>query len=221
MAWGHGKHTGNLRGVEASERTLGLRSIRLLTMSPGGHIMNDVSYADTVSVMGQLGLMEGDHRPAFETPPDGTEDVIADGDRQEEENRKIADLFLTRWNQHDVAGLRDLLTEDAILHDQVYPSDQEGRDAILTQEGALFHAISNLRAKQRDAWNAGAYVIQSQEWMGTHDGDLLELGLMKTRRAFKIPVAVVQRLEEGKVAEVWRYWDLAQLLRQLDLMDAP
>ena len=221
MAWGHGKHTGNLRGVSASERTLGIRSLRLLQVNPSGVITEDLSYSDTVTVMGQLGLMDGEHRPAFSEVPEDTETILGEGDDIEQRNQDLAIRHMRAWNARDHEALGVLYAEDVVVHDQVYRSDHEGRAEVMEADKALFTAVSNLKVKSKEIWSAGSYVVHTQDWMGTHDGDLPELGLMRTRKAFRIPVASVLRFEEGEIVEVWRYWDLAQLMRQIDLMDKP
>lgn len=50
---------------------------------------------------------------------------------------------------------------------------------------------------------------------GTHDGELT--GIPATGAKIELPIAIVTRIEDGRILEDWEYYDLATIMSQLGL----
>jgi steroid delta-isomerase-like uncharacterized protein len=115
------------------------------------------------------------------------------------------------WNNGDPAVADDLLTDEFVLHDPVAAREIVGRDAERALIAGLREAISGLAFTIDDLVADGDNVTIRWTAEGTHGGDLL--GFAGTGRALAIRGVDMYRLEEGRIAESWTFWDLPGMLR--------
>ena len=115
------------------------------------------------------------------------------------------------WNAGDRAVADELLAEDFVLHDPVASREIVGRDA----EGEL---IAGLRRSIPDLTFTIDDVVADADnvtirWIaeGTHGGELL--GVAATGRALALRGVDMYRLNDGRIAESWTFWDLPGMLR--------
>jgi steroid delta-isomerase-like uncharacterized protein len=117
------------------------------------------------------------------------------------------------WTQGDVAVAADLLTEDFVLHDPVANREVAGRDAEQALITGFRKAIPDLAFTIDDLLADGDGVTIRWTAKGTHDGELL--GVAPTGRPLEIRGVDMYRLQEGRIAESWTFWDLPGMLRTI------
>ncbi|MFQ5554438.1 MAG: ester cyclase [Acidimicrobiia bacterium] len=90
----------------------------------------------------------------------------------------------------------------------------EGPEGARQLIGGFRAAFSDLHAQITSEIAQGDLVALTMVATGTHDGDLM--GIAPTGASIELPMAVVSRLEDGRIAEEWEYYDTASLMSQLD-----
>jgi steroid delta-isomerase-like uncharacterized protein len=115
------------------------------------------------------------------------------------------------WSRGTLAVADDLLAEDFVLHDPVAGREIVGRDGERALIAGLREAITDLTFSIDDLVADGDNVTIRWIAEGTHGGELL--GFAGTGRALAIRGVDMYRLEEGRIAESWTFWDLPGMLR--------
>ena len=115
------------------------------------------------------------------------------------------------WNKGDPAVADDLLADGFVLHDPVAAREIVGRDAERALIAGLRQAISGLTFTIDDVVADGDNVTIRWIAEGTHGGELL--GFAGTGRPLAIRGVDMYRLEVGRIAESWTFWDLPGMLR--------
>ncbi len=218
LSWGIGTHSERLRGLAPTKKTIGVRSLKFWTLTSEGRIRSDISFSDRFTVLGQLGLYKGPHRAAFRKAPASKGTVVAANSDKERINLGVVQLAADAWNQHDLPRYMGYLSETIVLHDMTRPDDILGSEAIEQNAVEVFAAFPDTHTTLLRTWAAGDYVVSVAELSGTNTGALQSTGLKATGRKFRVLAGVVDRIENGKIAEEWLYWDLRSLSEQLGLM---
>jgi steroid delta-isomerase-like uncharacterized protein len=115
------------------------------------------------------------------------------------------------WSKGNVTVADDLLTDGFVLHDPVARREVVGRDAERALITGLRESIPDLRFTIDDVVADGDDVTIRWTAEGTHGGELL--GFPSTGRPLAIRGVDMYRLEEGRIAESWTFWDLPGMLR--------
>jgi predicted ester cyclase len=85
---------------------------------------------------------------------------------------------------------------------------------------AFFGAFPDLKPKIDQSFAFGPdWVVASSRGKATHKGDLGDL--KATGKKVNLAYAELVRLEEGKIAETWGYWNNLDLLAQLGVFTPP
>jgi steroid delta-isomerase-like uncharacterized protein len=115
------------------------------------------------------------------------------------------------WSTGDTAVAADLLTEGFALHDPVASREVVGRDAERALIDGFREAISGLTFTIDDVVAHDDDVTIRWTARGIHGGELL--GIAATGRDLEIRGVDMYRLEDGRIAESWTFWDLPGLIR--------
>jgi len=115
------------------------------------------------------------------------------------------------WSKGDLAVADDVLTDGFVLHDPVAGREVVGRDAERALISGLRTSIPDLVFTIDDLVADGDNVTIRWIAEGTHGGELL--GFAGTGRALAIRGVDMYRLEDGRIAESWTFWDLPGMLR--------
>lgn len=91
--------------------------------------------------------------------------------------------------------------------------EAEGPDGAQSIVGEFRAAFSDLHAEITSEIAQGDLVALTMVTTGTHDGDLM--GMAPTGARIELPMAIVSRLDEGRIVEEWEYYDSATLMGQL------
>ena len=122
----------------------------------------------------------------------------------------------------DLETFKSLLAPDYVRHCQAMPPDlQEIRGTekfVAFLEGFIAGApgYEDVLSQMIAQGDRVAYVSTMS---GTHTGPMG--GLPPTGKAFTVVNIVIQRLEDGKIAETWVSWDNVAMLSQLGLFPPP
>lgn len=73
--------------------------------------------------------------------------------------------------------------------------------------------LSDLHAEITSEIAQGELVALTMLMTGTHDGDLM--GIAPTGAAIELPMAIVSRVDGGRIVEEWEYFDSATIISQL------
>jgi steroid delta-isomerase-like uncharacterized protein len=134
-------------------------------------------------------------------------------------SRKVADAF----NKHDLDALTKLYAEDAVAYDPMYPEPLRGRGAIRKDAATFFTGFPDIRLEiistiEKD----DRYGADEVRLTGTQTGPLeTPMGqvLPPTGRRVEMRGGAFTRLNErGEIIEERRYYDVANVLRQLGVM---
>ena len=117
------------------------------------------------------------------------------------------------WSKGDLSVADDLLTDGFVLHDPVAAREVVGRDAERELIGGLRRSIPDLTFTIDDVVADGDDVTIRWIAEGTHGGELL--GVAGTGRALAIRGVDMYRLEDGRIAESWTFWDLPGMVRTI------
>lgn len=135
---------------------------------------------------------------------------------EEEQNRELVLEFTEAWNEPDFERLGETITDDYVVHDDIFFQPEPGLEG--TRE-----MIEDFRT----AFSDGTFEIQQMvvegnqvcvRWIatGTHDGELY--GVPPTGKEFEFEGFELERIDGGLVAETWTVYDAFGLLQQLEVL---
>jgi steroid delta-isomerase-like uncharacterized protein len=124
------------------------------------------------------------------------------------------------FNQRDAGAVAELYAADGVVLDPQHPEPIRGRDDIRESYAQLFRGFpdATVRIQQR-AFNGGR-VSYELRLTGTHTGPLAtpDGDVPATGRRIDLPAAVFADVDgDGRFRETRRYYDMAELMRQLGL----
>jgi predicted ester cyclase len=216
-----GTHTGPLAGpagaIPATNKKIGLLGAHAIESGSAHVAAKEWFVQDSGTMMAQLGLSKQPARAALQKGWAERPVVIATGSAQEKANLAAARKAYALFNKHD-KGLFDAFAEDARKSDAATPSDLAGRAAIAATIESFWQMASRGKLETTVMFAAGDYVAVIGKFAGTHDGDL---PVKRTGKKFTLDLIEITRWKDGKVVELWPFYDGMQLAMQLGLMPPP
>jgi predicted ester cyclase len=215
-----GTNSGPLRGPDGKEipgrnKKLGLMFGHAVEIDPAGpKVLNETGALDGVTFENQLGFIKMPGRPLMETGVSMPKVVIAKNDDTEMKNLEADKAQLDAWNRHDAPTVANYVADDAVMHDMTLPND------ITKAQGAqsdkqFWQGFSDAKITPSAMWAAGDYVAIVGMFDGTNDGDFAPMKLKKTGRKVSVPFVEIDRLDGGKLKEMWLTFDSASFASQL------
>lgn len=129
--------------------------------------------------------------------------------------RSVYDEVINRGNR---ALLDDILAPDLVAHDTIQ-GRLEGAEAFKGLLAFFDAAFPGHTATVEQTIAQGDYVAVLHTHYATHAGPFM--GLAPTGRQLVVPGVEVFRMQDGRIAEFWRYDNDAGMLMQLGLMQPP
>src|SRR3712207_4052080 len=122
--------------------------------------------------------------------------------------------------QGNLAVADEIIAPDFVIHSSgLLPPLQRG-PAGAKQLAVLIRGIfSDVQLTQEDTISAGDKVVIRWSASGTHTGEVL--GLAPTGKRMTMTGIDIFRIADGKVVELWQYWDQLSLLQQFGVIPAP
>jgi len=121
------------------------------------------------------------------------------------------------WARRDWAAMGDLYSETARV-DSPFAGNVSGREAIVRASEAFFNAFPDAEINEDSPTIDGDRAAIVAEMVGTHEGEIL--GLAPTGRPFRIPMAFILMLQDGKIVYERRIYDFTGLLVQIGVLKA-
>ena len=121
------------------------------------------------------------------------------------------------FNGRDYDRVADFQAENYVQHGPVSGMEIRGSEAAMESMRTFHEAFSDLRSTEEFAFGDGEYVCTYYTYRGTHDGELM--GIPPTDVEVEVPGVIVNRFEDGKVAEAWVLVDFLALLQQVGVAE--
>jgi steroid delta-isomerase-like uncharacterized protein len=217
-AW-TGKNTGELMGMKATEKDVGMTGVSVAWFSPEGLIKEEHAYSDGGTMMSQLGVSKQKARP-IPTVPSGPPQVFssnnaADEAKNVEAANKMFAAFEKKSEADFVAGADDKLEWD----DMTQPETSKGKEAAKKYFKAMTAAFPDAKTTTTNVWGVGDFVIAEGTFSGTHKGPLF--GIPATQKPVTMHALDIIQFKDGKVVKGWSYGNSAEWMMQLGLMKEP
>ncbi|HEX2156502.1 MAG TPA: ester cyclase [Actinomycetes bacterium] len=139
-----------------------------------------------------------------------------------ERNKELSRRFTALFNTDDPAALAaaigEVTTADVELH-AGSAGEVRGRRQFQQVIEAWRAAFPDVRSTVEEQVAEGDRVVTRWTARGTHTGDFQ--GMVPTGRSFTLTGITIERVVDGKIAEVWVNRDDLGLLSQLGALPAP
>jgi steroid delta-isomerase-like uncharacterized protein len=120
------------------------------------------------------------------------------------------------WSAHDAKGVAALFTDDCVYEDIPLKAVNHGTDELIAFAEGAFGAFPDFGIKLTSQFATADWAGAEWTMTGTHKGDLP--GLPATAKQFELRGGSILELREGKITRCTDYWDMADLLRQVGVM---
>jgi steroid delta-isomerase-like uncharacterized protein len=136
-----------------------------------------------------------------------------------QELQAFIDRYNAAWNDHDVATIVSLHTEDSVFENHVTGDVNVGREQVGRAISGIFAVFPDLTFETRRAYVREDLVVQEWTARGTHQGTMTRAGIevQPTGRQVEYKGMDVIPIRDGLVARKDVYSDSITLLRQLGL----
>ena len=129
------------------------------------------------------------------------------------ENKQLSARFTELFSTGDAEAAGEILSQDLVFHGARRDGDIEGLDAFKGFLADYRRAFPDAHSTVEDQVAEGDKVVTRWRARGTHDGPLGPLPA--THRPFDTHGITIERIADGRIAEVWVVRDEAGLLAQL------
>jgi steroid delta-isomerase-like uncharacterized protein len=134
-------------------------------------------------------------------------------------NKEVIQAFIEDvLNEGRLERANDLVKEDFVELDPL-PGQERGREGLKAVVHALRLAFPDMHWVVKEMVAEGQKVVTRFVWTGTHRG--VFLGIPATGRSVEVKGVVIDRLEDGKMADSRILMDTMGLMGQLGVIPAP
>ena len=134
-------------------------------------------------------------------------------------NEAVIQAFLDDViNKKQLERANDLVKEDFVELDPL-PGQAQGREGLKAVIHSLHLAFPDMHWVANEMVTEGEKVVTRFTWTGTHQGTFL--GIPATGKSVEVKGAVIDRLEDGKMADSRILMDTFGLMQQLGVIRAP
>jgi len=131
--------------------------------------------------------------------------------------RRIVD---ETWNKHNLRLIDELFSNDAILHNPQNPTSAKGPQGAKSSVETYLTAFPDLKITIEKEIADGEYVVQHLRAIGTNTGELM--GMPATGKKANTTGAMTTKFDNnGKIVEVWSFFDNLGLMQQLGVVPTP
>jgi len=131
------------------------------------------------------------------------------------DSEKISEKWFKTMNEHDVAAMSALCSEDAVGEEIAEPLLSLGREQIAKSYRELFAAFPDCNCNIENIFSGQGQVLAEVRWKGTNRGDFR--GIPATGKVVDVKIAYIFRISENKITKITEYYDGAAVARQLGL----
>lgn len=123
------------------------------------------------------------------------------------------------WDEGNDALIDELIADDYVEHSTAHPQDVHGPAGFKREAEQLQAAFPDLTVTEEDSIAEGDKVASRVTFRGTHEGEFQDLPPTGTSVEFE--VMVINRFEDGQLAEAWVQVDVMGLMQQLGVVEEP
>jgi steroid delta-isomerase-like uncharacterized protein len=137
------------------------------------------------------------------------------------ELQEFIDRYNAAWNEHNVAAIVSMHTEDSVFENHTTADVNIGKEAIAKAITGIFGVFPDLSFEARSQYLRHDLVVQEWTARGTHEGPMSRSGMTiePTGRAVEYRGMDIIPIRDGLVARKDVYSDGVTLLRQLGLTE--
>jgi steroid delta-isomerase-like uncharacterized protein len=132
-----------------------------------------------------------------------------------DQNKEIARRFDDAFNAGDVEAMAGIVAEDFVLHPSS-PGQDSGREALYEAMRMYGTAFPDLRSTVENIVAEGDRVVLHGIASGTNTGEMM--GMPATGKPATFGYIDINRIADGRIAELWHVEDVAGMLQQLGVM---
>ena len=134
-----------------------------------------------------------------------------------EQNKAVTKrVFDEGWNARNLAVCDEVFTATHVSHDPSTGDTPPGPAGLKGVISTYTGAFPDLKMTVNDILAEGDRVVVRWTAVGTNTGTMM--GMPPTGKTSTVTGMLVNRFENGKIAESWGVWDKAGMLQQLGLM---
>jgi steroid delta-isomerase-like uncharacterized protein len=134
-------------------------------------------------------------------------------------NKAVIQAFIEDvLNQQRLERADDLVKENFVELDPL-PGQEQGREGLKAILQVLWSAFPDMHWVVKEMVAEGEKVVTRFVWTGTHRGQFL--GFPATGRSVEVKGVVIDRLENGKLADSRILMDTMGLMQQTGVVPAP
>ena len=135
------------------------------------------------------------------------------------ENKQVIQDFLEEVINHGRLERADALVKSDFIELDPLPGQQQGREGLKEIIGHIRSAFPDTHWVVEEMIAEGDKVVTRFHWTGTHLGPFL--GIPATGKTVKVVGVVIDRLEEGKMADSRILMNELSLMQQLGMIPMP
>jgi len=216
-----GTHGGPLPGpdgkpIAATHKKIGYVMGLVVDLADGA-VVRERQYADSTTLMAQIGAIKAPTRPVMAASTGAPTVVVSTGSDAERANVETFRANMKAVNDKDLKTLADMNAADGAFHDYTQPKDLDSKGNI-TGLVELFKGFPDAMIEAASMWGAGDYVVTEGTFSGTNKGAVPMMGIKKpTGKAAKVRFLEITKIEGGKVKEDWLVFDSLAFAAQLGL----
>ncbi|HEY1811928.1 MAG TPA: nuclear transport factor 2 family protein [Kofleriaceae bacterium] len=206
-----GKQTGSLKlpnhDLAPTNAKFGLYTSSVVQYDDAGKIAHQWDFEDMSTLFGQLKPSK-DHpvRPVTDKLAMPEQVAVAKNDMKESANLTAFKQMSDSFNKHDLKSFTSMLADNVVWSEQAMPKDQTKKD-LESNLPQLWKAFSDLKFDVTDSWAAGDYVVATETFDGTNDGDMPAMKIKKTGKKVSLPFLAIHKLENGRVTAAWMFFE--------------
>jgi steroid delta-isomerase-like uncharacterized protein len=122
------------------------------------------------------------------------------------------------WNKGRVEMVDEVMSSHCRFHDPVFPSLTSGVENYKQHLQTCRTAFPDLKFTIDDVIAERNEVVLHWTARGTHRGTFL--GMPASNKSATVSGTTINRIDKGKIAEIWADWNLMSLMEQLGLSAA-
>jgi steroid delta-isomerase-like uncharacterized protein len=134
-------------------------------------------------------------------------------------NKELSRRFTELFGSDDEALAREVLSPDVVFHGTAGDGELRGIGEMQAFLAGYRRAFPDAHSTVEDQVAERDKVVTRWRARGTHRGELA--GIPPTGREFAFDGVTIERIEGGKIAEVWVARDELGLLRRLGVLPEP
>jgi steroid delta-isomerase-like uncharacterized protein len=135
--------------------------------------------------------------------------------RQLEENKALIRRVMEEMEKQNWAAFMELHTPDFVLHTPSSPKPMK-RDEFEKSMRIMYALFPDFSPTIEDIIAEGNKVVIRETCRGTNKGEFM--GTPATGKEMTLPVTIIFRIADGKIAEAWEAYDMMSMMQQLGVM---